>query len=178
MESFSCTTFMPVSIRLTVKLDCLSLDPNDIRCWCSEKGKSFENWEEEKKEFWIIHEGNSSTTRRRTCTRCRLIITLWDLIVNMMVKSFLSTAWLMWALISSRRFPVLFTNDKRFTASVGWYKRKDECKQCARMKLLGCYFIMSPSFPPTSLVFSFGWQEIIDFFVLRLLCSNIEEAGW
>lgn len=49
------------------------------------------------------------------------IVTL-DLIVNMMVKSSLSTTWLMWALISSKLVLVLFTNDKRFTASKGCYK--------------------------------------------------------
>lgn len=41
-----------------------------------------------------------------------------DLIVNMIVKLFLSTIWLMRALVSLKIFLVLLANDKRFTAAV------------------------------------------------------------
>lgn len=51
--SFSWTTFMPFSNKLMVRLDCLSLDLSDIRCWFSEKGKLSANWNE---NFHIIDE--------------------------------------------------------------------------------------------------------------------------
>lgn len=37
VASFSCTTFMPFSIKLIVRLDCLLFDLRDIRCWFDHK---------------------------------------------------------------------------------------------------------------------------------------------
>lgn len=40
VASFSCTTFMPFSIRLIVRLDCLLFDLRDITCWFNQKSSS------------------------------------------------------------------------------------------------------------------------------------------
>lgn len=62
----------------------------------------------------------------------------WDLIVNMMVKSFLSTTWLMCVPISSIliRVSLLLVSDKRFTASVNGEEEKILLKACVAC---GCF---------------------------------------
>jgi hypothetical protein len=128
VESFTCSTLIPVSMRLSVRVNgvfALSFDENTMRLLL------WENCGECFGIYWM----NVSI---RKLTKIKAILLTLILIVNIMVNSFWSMMWLIFAL-NSFHLVLLFNNDKILTASVGWIEIiKDDWSFCLCLYVSRC----------------------------------------
>lgn len=83
-DSFSWTTFMPLSIRLMVRLDCLLSERSDTRCWLSSSGECLLTYIDMKKgkkclkeKFLTAWEVFLSFSRVRLNRECSFITVPW-----------------------------------------------------------------------------------------------------